>query len=439
MAPPHPLAVMAEVRRLAQRPLWPGFDPGRIPIALFDGEQTWLFGHPAPPAEFSPAAALPASAPEHSADSVHVCAGRHAQLVAHTCIELHGVPTAAFLLDRGPEALTRCAVIVTHEAFHGHQRLRHPDWGANEADALLYPVDDADLLALRRQESEALRRALASAGPDRTGRAATAMAARRERFARLPETSVAYERDVELVEGLAQYVERRADGGPPRIPADGFPADGVRPRGYDVGHALGVLLDEVDPGWKDALEAGPTAFLDERLTTALTRTSVRPREFSPAELDAMAERAKTDVTDLREQQDARRRAFESRSGWRLTVMAESEPLWPAGFDPMNLHLLGGGDVLHARMIQLANSFGRIEVFDLPAVTAAAGPHPLFTGVRALTVAGLDGVITPTASGGEVEIVAPGCHARFRQAVVEGEHPHVHVTTGGAKPFHAVGG
>src|SRR5690554_6082162 len=33
--------------------LWPGFDPTGIPLALYDGKNTFLFGHPAPPGEFT--------------------------------------------------------------------------------------------------------------------------------------------------------------------------------------------------------------------------------------------------------------------------------------------------------------------------------------------------------------------------------------------------
>lgn len=33
--------------------LWPGFDPTGIPLAFYDGKNTFLFGHPAPPGEFT--------------------------------------------------------------------------------------------------------------------------------------------------------------------------------------------------------------------------------------------------------------------------------------------------------------------------------------------------------------------------------------------------
>jgi len=45
------------------RSFWPGFDPLAVPLALYDGQATWLFRHPHPPPEFGPgqggAAALP--------------------------------------------------------------------------------------------------------------------------------------------------------------------------------------------------------------------------------------------------------------------------------------------------------------------------------------------------------------------------------------------
>jgi hypothetical protein len=48
-----PLAVIAASDRMASQNLWPGFDPRTIPVAIFDGERTFLFRHPAPPSGFA--------------------------------------------------------------------------------------------------------------------------------------------------------------------------------------------------------------------------------------------------------------------------------------------------------------------------------------------------------------------------------------------------
>lgn len=42
-------ALLAEFDRQAAKALWPGFDPRRTPLAIYDGRVTWLVRHPSPP------------------------------------------------------------------------------------------------------------------------------------------------------------------------------------------------------------------------------------------------------------------------------------------------------------------------------------------------------------------------------------------------------
>lgn len=152
-------AIVRELERVAaERAFWPGFDPLSVPLAIYAGGRTYLFRHPSPPEGFAPlAGAEPATS---------VFEGRHPAMIANTSMDIGGVTTATLLADDGsaepPDARALAAVAV-HEAFHVFQRRRHPGWRANEANLLTYPTDDAGLLALRRRESAALRRALAAA------------------------------------------------------------------------------------------------------------------------------------------------------------------------------------------------------------------------------------------------------------------------------------
>ena len=88
-APPSPeptaLALEEEVRGIAEASartdsLWPGFDPLAIPLAVYDGERTFLFRHPSPPGDF---ATLPEAEP-----STHVLTGRHEAVTANTSAEI---------------------------------------------------------------------------------------------------------------------------------------------------------------------------------------------------------------------------------------------------------------------------------------------------------------------------------------------------------------
>lgn len=404
-------AVMARVAQLSSDQLWPGFDPCRVPVALYDGAMTCLFSHPAPPGEFS-------CSPDHL--GVLLVPARHPSLVANSTGEIGGVLTATVdLTGLAGRTVTEVAAIVIHEAFHVIQHERHPTWGANEADLFLYPVDDPDLLALRLLEDMALRRALTTGNHRQAlGWAALALDLRRERFASLAEGAAAYERATELHEGLARYIEWRLSPGRPDglLPEGGFAPDAIRLRGYAMGTAWALLLDRFTEGWREDVERGAALALDDLLHSRLVRQAVPDIELPASERARARVRATAEVAALVERRVARRDAFLSLPGWRLIVeIGAGEPLWSRGFDPMNVERLGPADVLHGRYLALGNASGALEVLNHPSLTVAAGDHPLFTGVRRVMIAGLGSPPEVRESGCAVGWDLAGCQGEFRGA------------------------
>ena len=423
-------AIARELERIAvERTFWPGFDPLSIPLAIYSGGRTYLFRHPSPPEGFAP---LSGAEP-----AVSVFEGRHPAIIANTSMELGGVVTATLLADggtAGPSDVRDLAAVALHEAFHVFQRERHPGWRANEANLLTYPTDDAGLLALRRRESAALRRALAAAdgAADGADDAATAcwtrlaLEARRERFTAMDPAFAAYERGAEMNEGLAAYIELRAAGRTTvELPEAEFPPAAVRVRAYTVGPALAFLLDRFRPGWQAALEEDDAQTLDELLRAAL---DARPGDagrcgFDAAEAAEIERVAREDVAALVARRTERRKAFDAREGWRVVVEpADGRPLWPQGFDPINLEHVDGG-LLHTRFLRLANDAGELEAIDeagadVELLTEAAGPHPLFTGVARVTIAGFARRPEVSDDGGRIVLRAPGFTASFRDAELE---------------------
>jgi hypothetical protein len=408
----HALGIAREVERIAgSRVLWPGFEPLSIPLAVYDGKRTYLFRHPAPPEGFAPlAGAVPAA---------HVYEGRHPAVSANTSADLGGTVSATVMADRVDIDPAGMAAVALHEAFHVFQRGRHPGWQANEGDLLVYPVDDAKLLARRRLESEALRRALA----DPSAAACWArqfQTFRRERFAAIDPAFAAYERGTELNEGLAQYIQLRAgDKTTVEIPAGEFKAAEVRHRIYTIGPAIAFLLDRLRPGWQAKLEANDRQLLEDLLGEGEKDGQC---SFTPAEIERFEQAAREDTAAIRAGRTERRKAFDARPGWLLVVRAaEGQPLWPKGFDPLNVELVDGG-LLHTRFLRLGNDAGQVEAIDsegtdLEALTEGIGPHPLFNGARRVGIAGLPKPEIKT-EGGKVEILAPGLTARFANARVE---------------------
>ncbi len=415
------LSLAREVERLARlRSLWPGFEPLAIPLAVYDGELTYLFRHSAPPEGF--VAVGPANR------GVFAWEGRHPAVTANTSADIGEMTTASIMLDRsGPErSLSGLAAVALHEAFHVFQRERHPGWQANEADLFVYPTGDARLLALRRLETEALRRALAATDSAESACwARQALALRAERYAGMDAVFAAYERGTELNEGLAAYVELRAKGRETVfLPTSGFEATEVRRRAYATGPAFGLLLDMFHPEWPASFEADDRQNLDGALQASLgadRRDSSDRCTFSDAEIVEAGRVARDDVAAVQTEQAERRAAFEARTGWRVVVKAaDGEPLWPQGFDPLNVERVQDG-VLHMRFLRLGNDSGQLEAIDtqeadIEVLTEGAGPHPLFNGVQLVLITGLakaDVII----EGEHVTVRVPGLAASFERASV----------------------
>jgi len=286
-------AVMMRVAEVPAGELWPGFNPCEVPVVLYDGAATFLFGQPVPPEGF-----IPRSNPYGGL----VYPGRHPALVANSTAEIGGAQTATVdLTGLTSPAVAEAAALVVHEAFHVFQRERHPEWGANEADVFLYPVENVKGLALGRLEDGALRRALAARDKGEAARwAVAALELRQERFALLPQAAVTYERAAEVHEGLARYVEWRASPGhlADLLPEDGFKPDAGRLRSYATGASWALLLDRLAPGWQEDVENGAIDSLDGLLRARLLGQRLGHCDISMLEREVAQTRAEADIAAL---------------------------------------------------------------------------------------------------------------------------------------------
>ncbi len=407
------VAVAQTVDSLAGEEIWPGFDARRVPLAVYDGINTYLFRHPTPPDGFVML----------DSGGVFVYAGRHEAMRANTHTMLGDISTATVLSVRGSERDARAlGGVAIHEAFHVFQKQRYPDWSANEVDLMVYPVEDEGLLALRRMETEAIRRAFAN---DEGGsRAAcwvnTALRWRTARYLRLAAPFVDYERGIALIEGMARYVQNRSLGsGPPEVPRNGFAPADIRARQYVVGQAMAVLLDRFSPGWIDGLRGDGMVSLDSILTGALLRTEHRTCDLTADEQSDIEQKAARDVRAYMAFREVEETQFRNQLGWTLVVIAGyGEPLWPQGFDPLNVLRTDTNEVLHKRWLKAGNDAGTIEILDRASLTTGAGTHPLFSGIAKIVVTGLHAEPTLRERDGEVSISATGVTGTFRAATTE---------------------
>jgi hypothetical protein len=409
-----PFDIADALDRLGATPLWPGFEPLRSPVAIYDGTNTVLFRHPFPPAPYVSLSRRRETAARQ---------GRDPLVTSNSSVDLAGVPTATVLLTQSKaQSADDWAALTIHELFHVFQRARHPSWMGNEVDLFTYPTEDTTALAQRREESMALGRALAASSTDSVRCwVRAALGARSARYARLGAASAAYERGTELNEGLAQYVERRAGGKAVTLRADEFPADGVRLRAYETGAALATLLDRLDSRWRETLEAAPAdsgMTLDGLLARSVMRDGGGTCAPSAVERTAFLTRAAADVDTLVARHRAERERFLAQPGWRV-VIESAQPLFPQRFDPWNVSRVSQREVLHSRFLRMGNAAGSVETLDRAALTQGrAGAHPLFGGVHVETITGLPHAPSMSDSAGTLILSAAGVTGRMRGARVD---------------------
>lgn len=427
--PPDVFSLLGSIDDAAARRVWPGFSLSDLPIALFDGTQTLLLRHPSPPGEFVPLEGHP---------GVLTLKGRHPAVASNSTVDLNGVRTATIIATAATDR-EGTLLAYAEEVFHVFWLKRHTNFRPNEMVRYAYPVKSVENLALRLAEDEALARAIDADDAGLAAQwAARALELRRERGRLSPPHDRAYETGLEMMEGTANYVARTLVGLTPANTATRLrqrrQAEQLRWRFYDSGTAICLLLDRLEkvgpgsgPDWKARIDAEPDTTTEMLLETAVARTGVEPANFSAEERASFQATAAADIAELSARQANVRQGLLDRKGARI-VIDTVHPFRVARFDPINLLVLDGGEVVHPRFLTLSAAAGTIEfvnptftrgAFDgVVALTEPAGSHPLGTGIRSVTLVGLattpkldrmDGRIVVEANG--VRLSLSGANAR----------------------------
>ncbi|GGL07630.1 hypothetical protein [Deinococcus radiotolerans] len=393
-----PAVLSSALTLIAQAPaLWPDFAPQRTPLLTFDGTRTWLHHAPDGPAEPGWTQTAGAS----------VWPGRHPALNAHTAVTLpSGLRAAGVLLPdlslpTAPAPAARVlAATLTHEAFHVYQQATPSvAWETDELAALTYPTGAAVRHA-RAEETHHLRRALHQA--DWVTSARRALHWRAQRHAQLSGPHQHCETRMETTEGLAQFVETRFLDERPRLDPVAATRMGLRAWAYHSGAALASLLTRTDAPWHSEMRAG------HALADLLERHLGPPLPAPAHEHLRNAAHAAADAHDAELQ--ARLSAFHAQPGPALHL-SRAGGLTLTGFDPMNLHVLPGGALLHTRHLQLRAPDMTVETLNHAALVR--GPTPLH--VDALTLRGLP---MPTLHAGRWQVRTPTLTVDLPAAAVQ---------------------
>jgi len=429
-------AVFRILEEIAAKKVWPGFTPSSWPLALYDGQQTLLLRHPDPPAEFKPVPGRP---------GVMSFPGRYPEVRANSTCEISGVRTATLIATSGVD---RAIPALIEETFHVFWFARHTVFRPNEMARYAYPLTDVENLAGLLAESEALARALDADTPERAWRwVAAALEQRSGRRLRLDEESATFETHLEMLEGPANFVGDFALGKTSALTASALRQtrglEEIRWRFYHTGAAMGWLLERFVPGWKERLDANPNLTMQRLLEMSLAQKGGAPLAFSTAERAAFRAAAELAIADLARRRSNLRAELEKRGGARLIVETapEARPLQLGRFDPINLFVLGKGQVAHANFISLSDSSGSVELTNpdfargsfggVVGLTESSGRRPLGDGTRRLTVFGIQGQPKVERKNGTVTIEAPGVRLNWKGAEVETEGATIRVRINGS--------
>ncbi len=439
-AGPDVFAFVRALDETASRSLWPGFNPSSLPIALFNGENTLLLRHPSPPPEFSPMPGRP---------GVLIAPGRYPAVVSNSTRDIAGVRTATVIATPA-QSVESTALATVEEVFHVFWLGRHASFRPDESARYAYPVKDVENLRRLLAEDEALARALEAAETGEAARwSAAALAIRRERVPALTKEALAFETSLEMMEGTANYVARRAVGEPSARTAERLraarPAEGIRWRFYDTGAAVCLLLDRLGPGWQGRVDQEPDLTIEELLGSALRGRGVEPAAFSKSETETFTAKAAAGVAELGDRQQRLRAGLLARGGGRVVVeLAEgAEAIRVQRFDPINLMVLDAGEIAHNHFLSLVAPQGTVELTNpgfarntfggVVGITVPAGRHPLSDGVRQLTVVGIEGAPKLGRDGETVTLEAPGVRLALRGVETRVDGDLVRITVGRPPP------
>lgn len=405
--------LMEEINRMKKDVLWPGFKPGEIPTAIFDGINTYLFKHPSPPEEFMVL---------KEREDTCLFDGQHSQVRGNSRVQLNGIWTATSVLRTHSRltgekySMQSLAGIIIHEQFHVFQKLKHTDWRPNDGYLFNYPLDTPDMLALRRMETEAIRRAVvAQSHKEVYGWVREAFKWRDKRYPLLDDVLIQYEGELQRFEGLAEYIEYKSGSRDlTRIPVDpGFAPGAIRHLGYLLGRWSAVILDRLEPNWKEIMESGEAEYLHEILKTTVSSTD-HTCGFSDEEQESFLQKAKEDVENRGQTVQRLRKEFGSQPGYRIEFVSPKTPLGVLMFFANRTEALSQRELLHSFLLMLRNENGSLSVRDLMSITE----NDSSIGVVKLTVAGI--IEKPVIENieGKIKVTAKGFQAEFNKAEVE---------------------
>jgi len=371
--PRKPVADVFKVMKLASGPeidaLWPEFRVSEIPVLVFDSLNTYLFHSDAINEGFIRSDKDP---------EVWVYEGQHPLVRGNSIVRLGEKWIATSVLSSFSKRtgekynLRDMSGIIVHEQFHIFQRTRYPGWRQNDGLLLIYPEETIESLFLRRMEKEAFKRAvIPGLGEETVGWTKLGLLLRKERLDLVPFEFANYENELQLTEGLSDYIEKRARDQHPLDATDitnGIAPAGIRDLGYVEGRWIAMILDKLSPDWKLHLEKNDSIYLEDILETVVKELPVKEKAFESNDTDSMKASAEADFNEWQEQKKKEIEEFFNAPGYRLEIRSPENPLNIRMFEPLEIEILDNRGVYHRIFFSAGNESGSLRIMNHPCIT-----------------------------------------------------------------------
>ena len=349
--------------------LWPGFIVTEIPVLIYDSLNTYLFNYSKPTEGFVQSDKDP---------GVWIYKGQHPLVQGNSIVRMGGNWIATSILSslsrRTGEKydLKDMAGIIVHEQFHIFQRTHHPGWLQNDGLLLRYPDETVEALFLRRMEKEAFKKAVVTGERKQmAGWAKLAMQLREDRLGLVANEFAHYENELQLSEGLSDYIEKRARELDPLNASEitnGIAPAGIRDLGYVEGRWMAITLDSLSPGWKLHLEKNDSLYLEDVLKAVVEKFAVPKKGFEKREINSMREAAEKDFSEWQARKKAEIDKFYEMPGYQIDIRSSANPLAIRLFEPFEMELLVDGGVYHRLIFMAGNESGNLRIRNYPCIT-----------------------------------------------------------------------
>ncbi len=194
---------------------------------------------------------------------------------------------------------------------------------------------------------------------------------RKERLGKIPEQYGNYEKELQLTEGLSDYIERVARGQDPLNASNitnGIAPAGVRDLGYWEGRWIAMICDKLNRGWKMNLENNDTLFLEQILESLIRDFSYKKKTFGTRDISLIKSDAEKDFKQWQLKTSEEIERYRNLPGYYIEINALSDPLNIRIFEPLEIEILPDGAVFHRVIFSAASERGNIRILNHPCIT-----------------------------------------------------------------------